>query len=167
MLFSSLLIFACLFATDLITKRVICGVLAETGGRMDFIPHLLRFEYAENTGMAWGMFKNGTLFLSIVTALACAAIIFFLIKTGKKMPLPMRLGLLMILAGAAGNLFDRVFLGFVRDFIAFDFIDFPIFNFADSCVTIGGILLFISLVLTKKGREFFKNLDDEKEKPAE
>lgn len=167
MLFSSLLIFACLFVTDLITKHVICGALKEVGGRMDFIPHILRFEYVENTGMAWGLFKNGTLFLTIVTLLACAGIVFFLVKKGKEMPLPMRLGLLMILAGACGNLVDRVFLGYVQDFIAFDFIDFPIFNFADSCVTIGGILLFISLVLTKKGREFFKNLDDEKEKPAE
>lgn len=167
MLVSSVLIVICLIAADIATKNIICTALAENGGPLRFIPHILRFEYVENTGMAWGMFKNGTVVLSVLTVLACAGIVFFLIKKGRQMPLTMRLGFLMILAGALGNLIDRIFLGYVRDFIAFDFFDFPIFNFADCCVTIGGILLFASLILTKKGRDFYKNLDAKDEKKDE
>lgn len=167
MLLSSIIVFAVLFCADLLTKHFICGALIEQGGSMRFIPGLIRFQYTQNTGMAWGMLKNSTLLLTIFTLIACCGMLFFLIKKGKKMPLGVRIALVMVLAGAAGNLVDRIALGYVRDFIAFDFIDFPIFNFADSCVTIGAILLFVILIFTKKGREFFKNLDEEKQKPAE
>lgn len=161
---ASALIFAVLVAADILTKALICPELIEAGGTMRFIPNLLRFEYTENTGMAWGLFKNGTLILATVSALSCALIAWFIVKYRKKMPTGVRLALIMILAGAFGNLVDRVFLGYVRDFIAFDFIEFPIFNFADSCVTIGAILLGVCLVFTKKGRAFFASFDEKSEK---
>lgn len=160
MIIGSALIFVVLVAADLLTKALICPEVIAAGGTMRFIPHILRFEYTENTGMAWGLFKNGTLVLAAVSALCCVLIAFFIVKYRKKMPMPVRLALLMVLAGAFGNLVDRVFLGYVRDFLAFDFIDFPIFNFADSCVTIGAILMGISLVFTKKGRAFFASFDE-------
>ena len=159
MLISSILIFAVLFAADLITKATICPAVIEAGGFIPFIPGLIRFEYAKNTGMAWGMLSNSTLILTLISLVTCIALGFFIVKMLKKMPTSIRLALLMILAGAAGNLYDRAFLGFVRDFIAFDFIDFPIFNFADSCVTVGGILLVVSLIFTRSGREFYKNFE--------
>lgn len=159
MLITSALIFAVLFAADLITKATICPAVVEAGGIMEFIPGLIRFEYTRNTGMAWGMLSNSTLILTLISFVTCIALGFFIIKMQKKMPTSIRLALLLILAGAAGNLFDRAFLGYVRDFIAFDFVSFPIFNFADSCVTVGGILLVVSLIFTKGGREFYKNFE--------
>lgn len=66
----------------------------------------------------------------------------------------MQLGLALVLSGAIGNLIDRVALGYVRDFIAFDFINFPVFNFADSCITVGAVLLVVSVLFTKSGRAY-------------
>ena len=159
LLITSALIFAVLFAADLITKATICPAVVEAGGIMEFIPGLIRFEYTRNTGMAWGMLSNATLILTIISLVTCFALGIFIFKMQKKMPTAIRLALLLILAGAAGNLYDRIFLGYVRDFIAFDFMNFPIFNFADSCVTIGGILLVVSLIFTRSGREFYKNFE--------
>ena len=172
MLITSAVILAVLVAADLITKALICPTVIEAGGTMKFIPGLIRFEYTENTGMAWGMFKNATLLLTILTIIACAVFVYVIIKKRDVMPLAIRLGLVMILAGALGNLFDRIFLGYVRDFIAFDFFEFPIFNFADSCVSIGAVLLAFTLIFTRSGRRFFMSLDGEDkakkaEKPAE
>ncbi|MBR4435488.1 MAG: signal peptidase II [Clostridia bacterium] len=160
MIIGSALIFIVLVAADLLTKALICPEVRAAGGTMRFIPHILRFEYTENTGMAWGLFKNGTLVLAVVSALCCVLIVFFIVKYRKRMPTLIRLALLMVLAGAFGNLVDRVFLGYVRDFLAFDFIEFPIFNFADSCVTIGAMLMGFGLVFTKKGRAFFASFDE-------
>ena len=52
----------------------------------------------------------------------------------------------MIFAGAVGNIIDRLALGFVRDFIYFELIDFAVFNFADSCLTVGTIVLIIYMI---------------------
>ena len=73
--------------------------------------------------------------------------------------------LTVILSGAIGNLIDRVALGYVRDFIAFDFMNFPVFNFADSCITVGAVLLIVSVLFTKSGRAYFAALDEKKQKP--
>lgn len=159
MLINTLLIFALLFGADLLTKYTVCPALIEAGGVIEFIPGLLRFEYTRNTGMAWGLLSNATLVLALISLVTCIALGFVIVRLRKKMPLAIRLALLMILAGAAGNLFDRIFLGYVRDFIAFDFMDFPIFNFADTCVSVGGVLLAFSLIFTKSGREFYKSFD--------
>ncbi|MBR5949014.1 MAG: signal peptidase II [Clostridia bacterium] len=159
MLITTFLIFALLLAADLFTKATICPAVIEAGGSVPFIPGLIRFEYTKNTGMAWGMLSDSTLILTIISLIACIALAFVIIKLLKKMPTAIRLALVLILAGAAGNLYDRAFLGYVRDFIAFDFMSFPIFNFADSCVTVGGILLVVSLIFTKSGRSFYKNFE--------
>lgn len=164
---SALILVAALIAADQITKYLICPAVIEAQGSLKFIPGLLRFEYTENTGMAWGIFKNGTVVLGIFSLIACAGIVFFLVKKHKEMPITIRVGLLMVLAGALGNLYDRFALGYVRDFIAFDFVDFPIFNLADACVTIGAILMLAALILTKKGRAFVKTLDDGPKKGTE
>lgn len=77
----------------------------------------------------------------------------------------MQLGLALVLSGAIGNLIDRVALGYVRDFIAFDFMNFPVFNFADSCITVGAVLLIVSVLFTKSGRAYFAALDEKSRSP--
>ena len=83
------------------------------------------------------------------------------------MPALMQTAICMICGGAVGNLIDRVALGGVRDFINFEFVDFPVFNVADIFVTCGGILLGVTLVFTRGGRRFAETVlgeDDKKKK---
>lgn len=82
------------------------------------------------------MFQSGTFILSLVSLAALIVLILIYLKVpdGKKY-LPLRLVLIFIAAGAAGNLYDRITLKYVRDFIYFSLIDFPVFNVADIYVT--------------------------------
>ncbi len=156
-----------LVAADLISKAAAVSVLSQTGGALEFIPGLIRFEYHKNTqGMAWGLFQQCNVgFFVVITIVTGGLIVFILLKTLKTMPRNLQLGLALVLSGAIGNLIDRVALGYVRDFIAFDFINFPVFNFADSCITVGAVLLIVSVLFTKSGRAYFAALDEKKQKP--
>ena len=143
-----------LVAADLISKAAAVSVLSQTGGALEFIPGLIRFEYHKNTGI-----------FVVITIVTGGLIVFILLKTLKTMPRNLQLGLALVLSGAIGNLIDRVALGYVRDFIAFDFMNFPVFNFADSCITVGAVLLIVSVLFTKSGRAYFAALDEKKQKP--
>lgn len=95
-----------------------------------------------NTGGAWSIFSNSTLFLIIVTILFIVAIIIFNYMLKKKNYFyAVSMGLL--LSGAICNLFDRIKYGYVRDFINLEFMSFPVFNIADIAITVGVILLVI------------------------
>lgn len=155
--------FIFLVLMDQISKSVAVQLLGSIGARCEFIPHILRLEYRENTGMAWGLLKDARIFFIIVTLLFCGLILFLMIKQRKNMPKLISISLSVILAGAVGNFIDRVFLGYVRDFLAFDFFEFPVFNLADSYVTIGAAMLIILLFFTKQGKAFMKQLEGEDE----
>jgi signal peptidase II len=114
------------------------------------------FTYIQNTGAAFGAFRglsvqlgslsiDGTLLLGILSALVTAGLLVYLVRGGRKMPGLLRLALSLVLAGAAGNMIDRLLHGFVIDFIHFrqGSFDFPVFNVADACVVIGAGLLLI------------------------
>jgi signal peptidase II len=62
--------------------------------------------------------------------------------------------LILIVSGTIGNFIDRIFLGYVRDFLTFDFISFPSFNFADMCMTIGVILLMFEILFGATGKKW-------------
>ena len=98
------------------------------------------------------MFQNGTFILSLIslTALIVLTVIYLKVPDGKKY-LPLRIVLLFISAGAAGNLYDRLTLKYVRDFIYFSLIDFPVFNVADIYVTCSVfVLAFLILFYYKE-----------------
>lgn len=161
-------IFAVLVAADQVTKIIAADMLKTAGSSAEFIPGFIRFEYCENTGMAWSLLSDKTFLLTIVSVVMVAILTYFLIRYYKLMPNLVKIALVLICAGAVGNLIDRIAFNYVRDFIAFDFVDFPIFNIADSCVTIGVVILAIELIFVKSGREFLKAIDEEdKRKSAE
>ncbi len=91
------------------------------------------FGNVKNYGAAFGILQDYTTFL-IIISLVIIIICFYYYKNKE-----LRMGLSFILAGAVGNLIDRIFLGYVRDFIDLKF--FPVFNLADSFNVIGAILL--------------------------
>lgn len=157
-------IFIFFIAMDQLSKSLAVNMLGQVGAVQSFIPHFIRFEYRENTGMAWGLLPNARVYFIIVTLILAAFLVFLLVRYKKLLPKLSKVALTVILSGAIGNLIDRIFLGYVRDFIAFDFIEFPVFNIADCCVTIGAVLLAVSLLLTKPGKDFIRQIDSNDKK---
>ncbi|MBE7038105.1 MAG: signal peptidase II [Ruminococcaceae bacterium] len=110
------------------------------------IPGLLSFSYIKNPGAAWGMFAGGRWFFIIFTALVLILLTFVIIKTKSKNKI-FNFSVSLVFAGAIGNFIDRVFRGgMVVDMIKLDFINFPVFNFADCCVVIGAVLLCVYIL---------------------
>ena len=124
-----------------------------TGGSVPVIPGFFNLSLVFNRGAAWGMMQGRRFFFIGLTIAVCALLLVYLIKRRKELPALPRIILALILAGAVGNLIDRIALGYVRDMIYFVLIDFPIFNVADSALTIGCVLLCIN-VLFMKDRTF-------------
>ena len=132
-----------LTALDQIIKYLVVTYLKPVGS-VTVIPGLLEFRYLENRGAAFGIFQNMTWFFAIATVIITVIITVYLIKNKPVHPL-VRTSAIMIIAGGFGNLIDRIFLGFVVDFIHALFFDY-IFNFAD-CLVVVGVCLFIIYTL--------------------
>lgn len=106
----------------------------------------------KNTGAAFGLFRGQAVIFILISAAAIIFVGFYFIKKRKIMPLsPLEksflTGLALILGGAAGNLIDRLRFGYVIDFIDLRF--WPVFNVADSCITIGAVILFFVIIRSK------------------
>ncbi|MBL7158279.1 MAG: signal peptidase II [Candidatus Omnitrophica bacterium] len=111
------------------------------------IQNFFHLALVHNTGVAFGLLKNSTLFFAGISLVAVLFIIFYLTRRTDK-NFTFKLGLTMILGGAIGNLIDRVRLGYVIDFL--DFLVWPVFNIADSCITIGAVLILVSIFIHKR-----------------
>jgi len=105
--------------------------------------------YLENRGAAFGMLQNQRWLFIILTVIAVSFMIWYLIKNKNTI---LRLSMAFLISGAAGNFIDRLFRGFVVDFLDFYPFgyDFPIFNFADICVNIGAFLLVYYVIFIYK-----------------
>lgn len=142
------LLIGLLIVSDLLTKIYVYGPIFDGNTDIVLINGVLRFTAVQNTGASFGMFSNHTMVLSIISLITVTAAFGFLIFSVKKMPNALfRISLSLIVAGGIGNLVDRFSLGYVRDFIYFELIDFAVFNIADSCLTIGCILLIFYILL--------------------
>ena len=112
------------------------------------IPGLIRLTGTRNTGAAFSLFSDSAWVLPLVTALLTLAVLIYIIKTRPK---GLRgAALAVLLGGAAGNLIDRLSLGYVIDFIELSFIRFPIFNFADIAIVSGCLLAGLAIMLAKE-----------------
>ncbi len=108
------------------------------------IDKFLYLHYAENTGVAFSLFRDNNILIIILTILIISYIIYYMLKNKPKKNLHI-IGYSLLLAGAIGNLIDRIIYGYVIDFIdiyIFGY-DYPIFNLADSFIVIGVILLLL------------------------
>lgn len=114
----------------------------------------LNLTYQENSGAAFSILQNKQLFLIIITSIVILAVLFLMVtKRVKKSTYIWSFAL--IVAGGVGNLIDRVFNGFVVDFVDARIINFAVFNFADICAVTGAIMLFVFVVIdeTKSSRK--------------
>lgn len=103
---------------------------------------VLHLTYVENRGAAWGMLADHRWVFMVFSTIAIVGLGIYLFGFSKE-PTWVKVSLALVVGGGIGNMIDRVFLGYVVDFIYFAVINFPVFNVADSCVTVGaGILMF-------------------------
>lgn len=113
------------------------------------IDGFFHFTYVENRGAAFGMLQNKTWFFVLITFLVVGYMIYFT-KKNKNIDKKLTFVLSIITAGAIGNLIDRIWLGFVVDMFDFRGIWQFVFNFADICVVVGGILLIFLIIKDKE-----------------
>ena len=141
-----LLVALAVLVVDRLTKVAIQHNLA-LGEHVRVVGDLLWLEHSQNTGIA---FSLATSHSSLVFVFDILAILFILYLTRRVPPGEpwLRLGLGLILGGAIGNVVDRVLAGSVTDFI--DFRVFPVFNVADSAITVGAVLVAWRLYVSSR-----------------
>ena len=146
-----LVLIACLIAADQISKAVVAKTVPFYGS-VSVIPGFFAVSHIHNAGAIFGMFNgSGSKLVAILltaatlTAMGMVIVYFFKTPTSQK---AMRFALALILAGALGNFIDRIFRGHVIDFLEIHVKKFywPTFNIADSCISIGAVLLVFILV---------------------
>ena len=116
------------------------------------IPYLLNFTYIRNEGIAFGIYFEGAETIFIVLPILITIYLFYLLKSEEFQDKFSQIALFLIIAGAVGNIIDRVFRGYVVDFIDFHLngMHWYVFNIADSSVTIGLIFLLYSSIIINK-----------------
>ena len=122
---------------------------------------VFHFTYVKNTGMAFGMLKDHRWVFMVFSTIAIIALIIYLFRFRPESRW-MQVSMAMIIGGGIGNMIDRVFLGYVVDFIDVTLINFAVFNIADSFVCIGAGIMILCLVL-----DLIKEIKLEKAKKAE
>jgi signal peptidase II len=152
-----LLVVVVLMSLDQLTKALIDRNIPLQGSR-EVIPGFFNLTHIRNRGAIFGFFSQSDsrilyVFLTLVSVAALGLVIYYFFKTPLSEKL-MKMSLSLILAGALGNLIDRVFRGHVIDFLDFYVKEWhwPSFNVADSCITVGACLLIFILIF-KRGAE--------------
>ncbi|WP_207645971.1 signal peptidase II [Tepidibacter thalassicus] len=135
-----------LIGLDQITKYFVLKYLSQVGSIV-IVKNIFNLTYVENRGAAFGILQNQKWFF-ITISLGVTVFILYYLFSNKNLGVCTRISLILILSGAIGNLIDRIRLNFVVDFL--DFIVWPVFNVADICVVIGGILLSYTIIWGKE-----------------
>lgn len=133
-----LVVFDRIVKLDILSKYRIGTVFGE-------IPYVADFVYVQNTGAAFSLFDDSTVILSIISIVFLVAILAYWIITKPQHKL-MKTAVMLMFAGALGNAIDRVFYGFVVDFISVKWFDFPVFNIADMAIVIGAVIMVVYTV---------------------
>ena len=133
-----------LIGLDQWVKNWIVGNLS-LGQLRSFIPGLVSLTYLQNTGAAFSMLENQQWFFTIITLVVISGAFYYLYKSISG-SLWLLTGLTLVIAGGLGNFIDRLRQGFVVDMFHLDFMNFAIFNVADTYLTIGVLLLFVVMI---------------------
>lgn len=139
-----LILSALLTAADQFLKYLIKSFL-NPFSTVVLIPGVLDLRYGENTGGAFSILTGQTFMLSLISLIIIIILIVVLFKGIIKTKFAL-LAVSFIIAGGLGNFIDRAFRGYVIDYLNFSFINFPVFNLADSMVVVGEILLAVYIL---------------------
>lgn len=121
-------------------------------GNVPALPGIFHLTYVQNDGAAFSMLQGGRWLFTAVLVIGLGVCIFLIAKK-KITSKPELWCLAAIFGGGIGNLIDRLRLGYVVDMIAVDFVDFAVFNVADSFITCGAIALVIYVMFFDKKKE--------------
>ena len=138
----------------------ILKVMAETylssGQVIELLPHILGLKLLKggNSGAAFGILSGHTGLLSAISII-CSCVLLYVLVTKKFRHEIVRQAFVLLCAGALGNLYDRLFVQSVTDYLVFLFMDFPIFNFADCLVDVGAAVLIIHMLLYRQEESIF------------
>ncbi|MCJ7702637.1 MAG: signal peptidase II [Anaerolineales bacterium] len=143
-------------ALDQWTKNIIRTQLqfGETWVPWDWLAPYARIVYWHNSGAAFGLGQNLSILFTILPFFVIGAIIFYYPQIPKS-DWPLRIALGLQLGGAIGNLIDRLTIGFVTDFISVG--RFPVFNVADSSISIGVAVLIIGMWILERKQKSAQN----------
>ncbi len=134
-----------LIGIDQLTKWLAVTYL-EGSDPFVLISGILSFSYRENTGAAWSILSGQRWLLIAGTSIMLIALIAVLVSGMFKNHKGAIVGGVAVVSGGIGNLIDRIFRGYVVDFIKTDFINFPVFNVADCLIVCGAVWIFIYFV---------------------
>lgn len=154
LLVTDFMLFVILVITDQLTKHL-AVVRLKNQAAYNLINGILEFNYLENRGAAFGVLQNQKYFFVFVALIFIGVIVFVLIKVpAQKKYYSLNILLVMIAAGAVGNMIDRVRYDYVVDFIYLVCIQFPIFNVADIYVTTATVILVFQILFVYKTNDF-------------
>lgn len=163
-----IILFLLLIVLDQISKIFLSDILKERGDII-IISDVLNLHYLENTGAAFGIFRDHQWLFFILTAVILGVVIYLFVLLYKALyrysgsnvrtirkTISLGYGLAVLCSGAVGNLIDRIVHGYVIDFIHTTFIDFPVFNLADIYVTISCIFIIVYFLFLRGKDEEIK-----------
>ncbi len=132
---------------DFFTKKLAFDILRFSNG-ISVIKGIFRLEYVENKGAAFGILQGRLLPVIIITPILVFLVAFIYIKSINISKFKLfRIVSIFFIAGTIGNFIDRVFYGYVIDFLYFELINFPVFNMADIYLTLSTIVILIALLV--------------------
>ena len=133
-----------LVALDQLSKFFVVKYI-RLGTIVEFIPNLVSLTYLRNTGAAFSILENQQWLFTVITFIVLGVAFYYLIKKMQTQNFLLLASLRLIIYGGLGNFIYRLRLGYVVDMIHLDFVDFAIFNVADSYLSVGVALLIIAL----------------------
>jgi signal peptidase II len=130
---------------DRATKIFFCKLLA-VGDTIPVVKNVFHFTLVYNTGMAFGLFRDHGFVFIVIPAIAIALLIYniYYYRENERLSRSYIFAFSLILGGAIGNLIDRILIGHVIDFL--DFRIWPVFNVADSAITVGAVIILIQCI---------------------
>ena len=132
------------FAIDRVSKAIVAGSVP-LGQEVPAVDHVLWITHVQNSGAAFGFAPFGSVFFLVISVVVSIALVVYVAREGGSLYTDTLLGL--VLGGTVGNAYDRVLHGSVTDFFTVHW--WPVFNVADSAISIGVVLLVLAQLFTR------------------
>jgi signal peptidase II len=152
----SIIIGIIIILIDQITKIILANK------NIIIIPNILKFSYTENRGVAFGIGTGNIIIIILANIIILGIIIRFLKEKQEQINFKILFVLIMILSGGISNLIDRIFRGYVIDYIDINLFNFPNFNIADISITLGTITLIVIIIKSLFSKDENINIKEEK-----